>query len=109
MEWENKKKQQQKEERIRAAEIRQSPFLKPTVWICLSVVFVDVSYRHQLTESVEKTTKMSLEESSKKDEPDLAQDPSDMDAKLSKDRKGKKEKVKPLAKVGSPSKLYDPQ
>lgn len=37
----------------------------------------------------------------KKDEPDLAQKLPDMDMKLSKDRKNRKEKVKPLAKVRS--------
>lgn len=36
---------------------------------------------------------------SKKDEPHLAQKLPDMDMKLSKDRKNRKEKVKPLAKV----------
>lgn len=42
---------------------------------------------------------MSLEGGNPKDEPDLAQKQPDMDMKLSKDRKNRKEKVKPLAKV----------
>lgn len=44
---------------------------------------------------------MSLEEGTPKEEPELAQDLSDMDTKLSKDRKAKKDKAKPLAKVRS--------
>lgn len=49
---------------------------------------------------------MSLEGGNpKKDEPDLAQKLPDIDGKLSKDRKTRKEKVKPLAKVSIPVRM----